>query len=58
MDDDEYAPITDVPGVPTVYDDDPNPIIGVIHGPDGDVLAEVHARPVVPFGFAPPRKDQ
>lgn len=57
MDDDEWSfePITDIPGVPTVYDDDPNPVIGVILDHAGDVLHEVHARPVVPFGFCSPR---
>lgn len=31
-----------------------NPVIGVIYGPDGAVLAEVLERPVRPFGFQPP----
>lgn len=31
-----------------------NPVIGVIYGPDGGVLAEVLERPVHPFGFQPP----
>ena len=28
-----------------------NPVIGVLYGPDGRVLAEVHEREVLPFGF-------
>lgn len=36
-------------------DDDPNPIIGVIVGPDGSDLLEVRERPQLPLGFHPRR---
>lgn len=42
------------PPQPDLYVSD-NPVIGVILGPDGDVLVEVRERPDVPFGFQPPR---
>ncbi len=29
-----------------------NPVVGVIYGPDGEVLTEVRERPVRPYGFA------
>jgi hypothetical protein len=41
---------------PTVWDDDPNPVIGVILGPDGEPLLEVRAQPQRRIGFAPPTR--
>ena len=37
----------------TVYDDESNPVIGCMLGPDGDVLRVVRAREPFPFGFHP-----
>jgi hypothetical protein len=37
----------------TVYDDESNPVIGCVLGPDGDVLRVVRAWEPFPFGFHP-----
>lgn len=29
----------------------PNEVVAVLYAPDGDVLLEIHERPVMPFGF-------
>lgn len=39
---------------PLVVYEDPNPIVGRLHGPDGAVLLVITERPEVPFGFQSP----
>jgi hypothetical protein len=42
---------------PTVWDDDPNPVIGVIVGPDGEPLVHVRQRTPRPMGFQQPARE-
>ena len=39
------------PHLPTVWDDDPNPEVGRLYGPDGALLSIVRARDPLAFGF-------
>ncbi|NAZ73908.1 hypothetical protein GTQ99_00485 [Kineococcus sp. T13] len=47
--DDWYYP--DYPAVPTVWDDDPNPVIGTLLDHRGDVLSYVRADPPRRMGY-------
>lgn len=42
------------PATPTVYDEEPNPVIGILLGPHGQPVLEVRAQPHRPMGFQPP----
>ena len=41
----------DQPIIPTVWDDEPNPVIGVILGPDGERLKTVRSYPLKKMGY-------
>lgn len=47
--DDADADVVDPPSM--TFEVVENPVVGVLYGPDGDVLAVQHERPRVPFGF-------
>lgn len=40
------------PSAFTSYEQDPNPVLGRLFGPDGEVLLEIRQRPAFPIGFA------